>query len=705
MTMTRITHAISTQIEGDIGVILSDHPPVNALSHVVREGLSKAIVALNAEMSVKAIVLACRGRTFFAGADITEFGKPKQEPNLQAAIAVIEASPKPVIAAIHGTALGGGFEVALGCHFRVAVPSAKVGLPEINLGLFPAAGGTQRLPRLVGPRKALEVCLSGKPLGATQALELGMIDAVIDADPIDAGMQFARQVIDQALPVVAVRDRDDKLAVDRADLAAFDVFAAAQTNGSKGQLAPRAVVASVRRALTLPIDEALAEDNAAFPALIAGSQSRALRHLFFAEREAAKIPGLPADVKARDIRAAAVIGAGTMGGGIAMCFANAGIPVVLIDATEAALQAGLDRVKGNYLTSVKRGSMAQFEMDARMALITGATNRAAARDADLVIEAVFEDLKLKQEIFAEIEALCKPGTILASNTSALDVDAIAGPLQRPEDFVGMHFFSPANVMKLLEVVTAATSSPEAIVTAIAVGRKIAKVPVVSGNCDGFIGNRMVAKRSAQVDLLLQKGALPADIDNALKAFGFPMGPLAINDMSGLDIGWSIRKRRGTPFAIADAVCERGWFGQKTGKGYYLYAPGDRTPLPNPEVEALIVEISARLGIERRAIPQDEMVERMLYPLINEGARILEENIAYRPSDVDLVWINGYGWPRWNGGPMFHADGIGLARIVERLDAFAADTLGDPSLKPAALLRELADKGLSFAAWQKNRTLA
>ena len=703
--MTQINEKISITVAGDIGVMLSDNPPVNALGHAVRDGIDKALAQFLADDSIKAIVVACRGRTFFAGADITEFGKPKREPVLQEVIASLEASPKPVIAAIHGTALGGGLEVALGCHFRVAVPTAKMGLPEINLGIFPGASGTQRLPRLIGPDKALEFVLSGKPVGAAQALDLGIIDAVIEGDPVEAGIAFARRVIDEKLPVVPVRDREEKIAATRADPSAFNALAEKLTKRTAGQLAPAANVASVRRSFTLPIDVALEEDARAIVELMTGSQSRALRYLFFAEREAAKVPGLPADIKPREVKSAAVIGAGTMGGGIAMSFAGAGIPVTLIDATDEALTRGLDRVKGNYASSVKRGSISQAEMDKRVALISGATKRTAASDADAVIEAVFEDEKLKQEIFSELEKVCKPGTILASNTSALDVDAIAGVLERPENFVGIHFFAPANVMKLLEVVRAAKTSPEAIVTAMAVGRRIGKVPVVSGNCDGFIGNRMVAKRSAQVDLLLQKGAMPQDVDNALKAFGFPMGPLAINDMSGLDIGWSIRKRRGTPFPIADAICERGWFGQKTGQGYYRYKPGDRTPRPNPEVEALIMEISKSLGIERRAIDEAEMTERMLYPLINEGARILEEGIAYRASDVDLVWINGYGWPRWTGGPMFHADEAGLKHIVARLDAFAADTPSDPSLKPAALLRELAEQGATFAEWQKGRAAA
>jgi 3-hydroxyacyl-CoA dehydrogenase len=433
---------------------------------------------------------------------------------------------------------------------------------------------------------------------------------------------------------------------------------------------------------------------------MAGSQSRALRHLFFAEREAAKIPGLPEQARERPVAKAAIVGAGTMGGGIAMCFAGAGVPVAIIDTTQEALDRGMERVRSNYATSVKRGSISQEAMDKRLGLITPAVDRAAAADADIIIEAVFEDMAVKKEIFADLEKRVKPGTILASNTSALDVDEIASVLERPQDFVGMHFFSPANVMKLLEVVKASKTSPEAILTAMAVGKTIGKVPVLSGNCDGFIGNRMVAKRSAQAERLLQQGAFPQQVDAALTNLGFPMGPLTTNDMSGLDVGYSIRKRRGTPFPIADAIVESGRLGQKTGAGYYAYEPGDRTPRPNPETEALIIATSAKLGITRREIAEQEMVERLLFPLINEGARIIEEGIALRPSDVDLVWINGYGWPRHLGGPMFYADEAGLAYIVERLRAFAADTPDDPSLQPAALLVELAGKGQTFAEWQK-----
>jgi 3-hydroxyacyl-CoA dehydrogenase len=689
---------------GEVAVILADHPPVNALSIDVRRGMLQALNQAIAAPATRAIVIACKGTTFFAGADITEFGKPKQPPVLQDVIAAIEAASKPVVAAIHGTALGGGLEVALGAHFRVALPSAQVGLPEIKLGIFPGAGGTQRLPRLIGPIEALKLILSGERVSADKALALGIIDHVEDDDPVSVGVAFARRVIAESRPVVGVRDRDDRLAPVRADPSAFEAEAAAQLKRRPGQDAPAACVDSVRLSFTTPIDEALAQDRARSQTLVAGDQSRALRHVFFAERAAAKLPHAPAGITPRRVQKAAIVGAGTMGGGIAMCFAAAGIPVTLIDATEAGLAAGTDRIRSNYATSVKRGSTTQDEMDRRLALIAGTTDRDATNDADIVIEAVFESMDLKQEIFRDLARKTLPGTILATNTSALDIDDIANMTDRPEDIIGMHFFSPANVMRLLEVVRGGKSGWQAITTAMAVAKVIGKIPVLSGNCDGFIGNRMVAKRSAQVDRLLLEGAMPADIDAATKAFGFAMGPLETNDMSGLDIGWSIRKRRGTPFPIADIICERGWFGQKTGQGYYRYESGDRTPRPNPDVESLILETSAKHQIARRAIDRQELIERMVYPLINEGARILEEGIARRASDVDIVWINGYGFPAWRGGPMFYADLVGLATIAERLDHFATQT-GNPDLKPARLLRTLAQRNTTFDGWDKDRTLA
>lgn len=703
--MTAINDVISIQIDGDIGVILSNNPPVNALGHAVRDGLVQAIEVLEADSAVKAIVLACAGRTFFAGADITEFGKPKKHPYLVAAIDRLGASKKPVVAAIHGTALGGGFEVALGCHFRVAVPTATLGLPEITLGLFAGAGGTQLLPRLIGPEAALDVCLSGRQFKASEALELGILDAVEDAgengEPLAIGKAFARRVIDQGLSALPVRERNDKVLATRNDPSAFNAKANAALKKARGQEAPAANIAAIRRSFEMPFNEAIAIDARENTALMAGFQSRSLRHQFFAEREAMRIPDLPADVKPRAISKVAVLGAGTMGGGIAMSFINAGVPVVLIDATQDALDNGLARIRANYETSLKRGSLSADAMEQRLAILTGAVDRKAAHDVDLVVEAVFEDMDLKKEIFSDLAAICRPGTILSSNTSALDVDEIAAVLPRPEDFIGMHFFAPANVMKLLEVVRAAKSSPETIASCMAIGRRIKKVPVLAGNCDGFIGNRIIAKRSAAADRLLLAGAMPRDIDDAIRSFGYPMGPLETNDMSGLDVGWSIRKRRGTPFPIADAICEKGWFGQKTGKGYYLYEAGSRTPLPNPEVEALIREISENHGVTRKSFTREDIIERLLFPLINESARVVDEGIAIRPSDVDVTYTNGYGWPRWTGGPLFYADEVGLSRIVERLEIFRGE-YSDPSLEPARLLRQLAEQGRSFAEWQKNR---
>ena len=702
--MTMINSRISLETHGDIAVITSDNPPVNALGAEVRVGLIDAIAQAVADAGVKAIVLACTGKTFFAGADVTEFGKPKHRPVLQDVIAQLEQSPKPVVAAIHGTALGGGLETALGAHFRVAIPSAQLGLPEIKLGIFPAGGGTQLLSRLIGPIEALKLILSGERLSAETALQMGILDHVEEGDPVAIGVAFARRVLSEGLTAIPIRDRDEKLAAFRADPAAFDLEAAAQLKRKQAQDAPAACVDSIRRSFTLPIEQALAADMQEFAKLVTGTQSKALRHLFFAEREAAKLPRLSDGVRPRPVQKAMVIGAGTMGGGIAMCFAGAGIPVTLVDSTQDGLDAGLARMRANYATSVKRGSLTQADMDRRLALISGSTGRDAAADTDMVIEAVFENMKLKKEIFADLAARTRPGVVLASNTSALDLDEIAGATTRANDVIGMHFFSPANVMRLLEVVRARETGDAAVATAVAVGKAIGKAPVISGNCDGFIGNRMVAKRSAQVDTLMLEGALPRQVDSTIKAFGFPMGPLETNDMSGLDIGWSIRKRRGTPFAIADAICERGWFGQKTGRGYYLYENGSRTPMANPEVEALIIAKSVERGVTRREIAQQELTERMIYPLVNEGARILQEGISLRSGDVDVVWTTGYGFPAWRGGPMFYADTIGLKMIADRLDFFAEQT-GNPDLRSARLLRTLADKGASFAEWDKNRSLA
>ncbi|MBA17023.1 MAG: 3-hydroxyacyl-CoA dehydrogenase [Sphingomonas sp.] len=685
-----MTEPVTWTLDDGIGRIEIDNPPVNALSNAVRKGVSDALKALGDEPSLTAVVIACTGRTFIAGADIREFGKPRQPPTLAELCDQIESFPHPVVAALHGTALGGGFEIALACHARVATVGTRIGLPEVKLGLIPGAGGTNRLARIVGASEALQIALSGDPVDSGRAQALGLLDKVTDGEPVSQAVALARELKQPPVPTRS-------LPIEGAESAALEERIANALSKTAGQHAPAAIVESLRRAIALPFDEAVAADREAFAELSAGAQSKALRHAFFAERQAAKFDSSAGSGKR--IEKVAILGAGTMGGGIAMSFAAAGIPVLLIDTGTEALERGLARIKSNYGRSVSRKSISAEEAEQRLARIATATDRASAADADLVIEAVFEDMDLKKQIFSDLEAICAPDCILASNTSALDIDAIAQVLKHRDRFVGMHFFSPANVMKLCEIVRGADTSAATIASAITVARRIAKIPVVSGNCDGFIGNRMVAKRSAQVDRLLQQGALPQQVDAALKAFGFPMGPLAINDMSGLDVGYSIRKRRGTIFPIADAVAESGRLGQKTGGGYYRYEAGSRTPIADPEVAALIEQVRAKLGVVPREFDESQMIQRMIYPLINEGAKILEEGIALRASDIDVVWLNGYGFPRWRGGPMFHAGTIGLSEIANKLTLFAEET-GDASLMPSALLVRLAGAGATFDDWDK-----
>jgi 3-hydroxyacyl-CoA dehydrogenase len=692
--MTQINAVTALHVNDGIAVITVNSPPVNALGHAVRDGLVAAAAAAIADASVRAIVLGCEGRTFFAGADITEFGKPLKQPDLQTVIESFELSPKPVVAAIFGTALGGGLEVALGCHFRVAGADAKVGLPEVKLGILPGAGGTQRLPRLVGPEKAVAMIVSGAPIGAKAALADGIIDEIV-AEPIPGAIAFAKKVLAENTPLVKVRDRSDKITATRENPAAFEAAAKTALKKFAGVEAPAACAQSVRNAFLLPFDEGLKAERALFMQLVGGDQSRAQRHIFFSEREAAKVPDMPAGVKAAPIKKAVVIGGGTMGGGIAMCFANAGVPVTIVETTEEFLQKGLDRIRHTYAVSVERGALKQDAMDKRMGFIAGTIDWDVIRDTDIVIEAVFEEMGLKKEIFGKLDKLAKPGTLLASNTSTLDVDAIAAATSRPEDVVGMHFFSPANVMKLLEIVRGEKSSFRSIATAIAAGKLMAKIPVVVGNCDGFVGNRMLARRTTECERLLLEGALPQDVDAVVQKFGFPMGPYAMGDLAGLDVGWRIRKHRGVKAPVSDTLCEQGRFGQKTGKGYYIYENGSRVPTPDPEVTKLAVEKAEALGVKRRNITEDEIFERMFYPMINEAARILEEGIAVRSSDVDVVWAYGYGWPVWQGGPCFYGDLVGAQKIVAALEHYAELT-GDAGLKPAKLLTNLAASGGKFA---------
>jgi 3-hydroxyacyl-CoA dehydrogenase len=691
--MGSVNACVDLKRDGDVAVITIENPPVNALRHEVRAGLVAALKQIE-DPAVKAVVLTGAGRAFSAGADISEFGKPLQPPGLHEVIAKIESAPKPVVAAIHGTALGGGLELALACHCRVADRRARVGLPEIKLGILPGAGGTQRLPRLIGPEKALAFITSGDMIGASEAHSLGILDAVLDGELVPGAVAFARNAIGK--PLQGVRDREDKIAAARSNPAAYEEAAAKIVGRARGRRAQTACVESVRNAFQLPFEDGLAREQALFRELVVSDESKAQRHIFFAEREAARVPDMPASVEPRPFARAAVIGAGTMGGGIAMSFANAGIPVTLIETGADLLQKGLDRVAANYRTTITRGRLTQAEMDKRMNLISGKTGLDAVADADVAIEAVFEEMDLKKQIFAELDRLAKPGTLLATNTSTLDVDAIAQATKRPQDVVGTHFFSPANVMRLLEIVRGKASSHAALATAIALGRKIGKVPVVVGNCDGFVGNRMLARRAVESERLLLEGALPQQVDAAVTEFGFPMGPFAMSDLAGLDVGWRIRRARGVRAEVSDQLCEAGRYGQKTGKGYYVYQAGSRTPTPDPEVEQIIVAASRRAGIARRAIDKQEIVERMIYPMINEGARILEEGIAYRPGDIDVIWVYGYGWPVWRGGPMFYADQVGLGEIRNRL-ALYAQRSGDKTLEPAPLLARLAAEGKGFAS--------
>jgi 3-hydroxyacyl-CoA dehydrogenase len=678
-----------------VGIVTIDSPPVNALSAAVRGGILDNVKAAIADPEIKVIVLTCGGRTFIAGADITEFGKPPKPPALNDVLSTIENSPKPVIAAIHGTALGGGLEVALACHYRVATKDAKLGLPEVKLGLLPGAGGTQRLPRAVGPELAVKMIVGGDPIGAAEAHKAGLIEEIVEG-PASGAEAFARKVVAENRPLRKLRDDDSKLAAAKADRSIFTNAVAAITKKSRGLEAPFAAADAVGYAIDLPFDEGLKREREGFLKLLTSDQSKAQRYAFFAEREAAKIAGVPEGTKGRKVDRVAIIGAGTMGGGIAMSFANAGIPVTLIETAEEQLKRGMGVMQKNWEATAARGGIPADAPAKRMALIDGKVGLEHVKDADLVIEAVFETMAVKKEVFGKLDQYAKPGAVLASNTSYLNIDAIAAETSRPQDVLGMHFFSPANVMKLCEIVRAEKTAPDALVTAVSIARKIAKVPAVVGVCDGFVGNRMLAQRGKQAEKLLFEGALPQQVDAVVTKFGMPMGPFAMGDLAGLDIGWRSRKDRGIKSEIADALCEAGRFGQKTGKGYYKYEAGSRAPLPDPDVEKLIDETLAKLGLKRRAVSDEEILERMMYPMINEGAKILAEGIAARPSDIDVVWLYGYGWPIYRGGPMYWADSVGLKHIAERLAFYAKET-NDPSLEPAPLLKKLADEGKTFAS--------
>jgi 3-hydroxyacyl-CoA dehydrogenase len=685
---------VSLRRDGNIAIITIDNPPVNALRHGVRKGIQDCVIQARDDAAVEAIILTGAGRTFVAGADITEFGKPPQAPSLIEVIATIDEVKKPTIAAVHGTPLGGGLELTMGCHFRVAAASTRLGLPEIKLGLIPGAGGTQRLPRLVGIERAVPMILSGDPIPAKDALAAGLVDQIIEGDLVAGAIAYAKKVLAEKWPLVRVKDREDKLKEVRANPAKFDEIVAQHAKKTRGLHAPAAAIEAIKMTLDTPIDEAQKKERDLFMKLVVGDQSRAQRHIFFAEREAAKVPGIGKDTAAREIKRAAVIGAGTMGGGIAMNFANAGIPVTIIENNEDALKRGMATIEKNYNTSVQRGSLREEDKAKRLALFNPSTDLNALKDADIVIEAVFENMPVKKELFGKIDKIAKPGAVLATNTSYLDVNEIAQSTSRVKDVVGMHFFSPANVMKLLEIVRGKDTAPDVLATAMTVGRTIKKVPVVVGVCHGFVGNRMLSARGIESEKLLLEGALPQDVDGALTEFGFPMGPFAMGDLAGLDVGWRSRKERGVRNEITDTLAEQGRYGQKTGKGFYLYE--GRSSRPDPEVEKLIVDASVRMGVKRRNVSKEEIIERLIYPMVNEGARILEEGIATRSGDIDVVWLYGYGFPAWRGGPMHWADTVGLKKIRDRLREMAKET-GDKRHEPAALLNKLADEGGTFAS--------
>ncbi|NCF72540.1 MAG: 3-hydroxyacyl-CoA dehydrogenase [Gammaproteobacteria bacterium] len=647
---------VQYELQDNIGVITVDNPPVNALSQAVRQGLLDAITQATRDES-DAVVIFCAGRTFIAGADIKEFGKPFKAPGLPDLLNTIEACPKPVIAALHGTALGGGFETALAAHYRCALPSAKVGLPEVKLGLLPGAGGTQRTPRLAGVKASLDLFVSGAPIPAGQAQGIGLIDKIIDGDLLDGALAWAKALVSENAPI----RRSSEQAVPDYDPSIFDEYRRTLAKRARGQMAPGHIVSAVEAAATLPFDEGLAVERRLFMECMQSPQSAGMRHIFFAERQASKVDGLSKATPRRPVDSVGVIGGGTMGGGIAMSFANAGIPVTMIEISDEALQRGLSIVERNYAGSVKRGKISEEKAAACRGLISGSTDYAALADVDLVIEAVFEDPDLKKKIFTQLDAVCKPGAILATNTSYQDVDAIAAVTARPEDVIGMHFFSPAHIMKLLEVVRGEKTADDVLATVMALAKKIRKVAVVSGVCYGFIGNRMLRPYGKTTQLLLLEGASPQQVDSAMENWGMAMGPLRVFDLAGLDIGYKAREalsneQKGDPktYRVPDLLVEAGRLGQKSGSGFYVYDE-NRKPTPDPVVDEMIQKAAEELGIERREISDDEIVDRLVSALVDEGRKILEEGIAQRSSDIDVVYIYGYGFPASRGGPMFYAD--------------------------------------------------
>lgn len=697
---------VSYTLEQEVGVIRLNNPPVNALSQALRQGLQEAVTRAQQDDS-KALIIVCDGRTFIAGADITEFGKPPQEPSLPTVINTLENSTKPIVAAIHGTALGGGFEVALGCHYRIALSSAKVGLPEVKLGLLPGAGGTQRTPRLAGVQSALELMLSGNPISATQAQANSLLDRVVDTDLTAAALTFARQLVQQNAPLRRARD----LAIDPASVpkTLFDDFRKRLDRSARGQVAPYNILTCVEAAVRLPMDQGLAKERELFTECLLSPQSAAMRHLFFAERQAAKVKDLPAGTSTRPIRTVAIIGGGTMGGGIAMCFANAGFAVTLLEMNPEALTRGLTMIEKNYAISAQKGKLSETQMQSCLARIQGTVDYGDLADADLVIEAVFENLDIKKDVFSQLDAVCKPGAILATNTSYQDVNQIAAATQRPQDVIGLHFFSPANVMKLLEVVRGDQTADEVIATAMQLAKSIHKVPVLARVCYGFIGNRMLQPYFREAQLCLIEGATPEQIDRVMEDFGMAMGPIAVSDLAGIDIGYKARQGLtaeqigpAKTHCVADKLVAMGRLGQKTGAGFYRYDPDTRARQSDPVVMDIVQEQANAQGIARRPISDQELLNRMTFALINEGAKVLEDGIAQRPGDIDVAYVYGYGFPMSRGGPMHYADSIGLKTLYDTICHYRKQW-GEVFWQPSALLKHLAENGKTFAQWaQDNR---
>ncbi len=685
-------------VRGSVAAITFSNPPMNTMAHALRVALRERLQQAFADPAVRAVVLIGAGRAFCAGAEIREFDSPLSvaSPNLRELIALIESSAKPVVAAIHGFAMGGGLEFAMGCHYRVAAPAAQLALPEVKLGLLPGAGGTQRLPRALGAERALGMIVSGDPIEARSAAGTALVDAVVEGDLLDGAIAFAEALLAQNRPLRRLRD----LAVNVANPGFFARERERLAAAHRGLPAPVKCVDAVEAAARLAFDEGVKFERRCFDELLAGGESKALRHAFFGERAVTKIPGIPEDTRIREIRSAAVVGAGTMGGGIAMAFANAGIPVKLLEANPEALDKGMAAIRRNYAATVARGKLTQAEMDKRIARISTTLAYTALRDADIAIEAVFEDLQVKKQVFTVLDDVMKADAILATNTSTLDVDAIAASTTRPQAVIGTHFFSPANVMRLLEIVRGAKTSNETLASVMKLAKMLGKTGVVSGVCDGFIGNRMVERYLQQAFFLLDEGALPQQVDRALQDWGMAMGPFAMSDLAGNDIGWHIRKRRAIErpeFAyskIPDRLCELGRFGQKTGSGFYRYETGSRAPVPDPVVDKLIEDYRAEARITPRTIADGEIVERCIFALINEGARILEEGIALRAVDIDIVYLAGYGFPRYRGGPMFFADTVGLGNVIAAMEKYRKGYHGE-CWTPATLLAKLCAEDKAF----------